>query len=1097
MKFKDLRRSGSNFTFGNKRSLLVAGFLVVAVVSTGVFLGTRKPSETNSSADTGRTWVVCPSYNTECDFPRVDDNLGSDNGKAIQLAIDVANNGDTILIKSGNYTRQTFTEFVYQRDNQTKKRKAFFTNETNGVAKDITIQGENGTVIDGANSVNISGAYAKTGNLTIIGIELKGFKEDSGDCASEDQQSLPCSSGNGVAIYGTSNATIENNTINNAKWGVSLRDQSVGNIKNNILHDTSNSAIYLAETANATIENNTINNAKWGVSLRDQSVGNIKNNIMHDLSGDAIYLAETANATIENNTIYKVTIAGLNIYSCSTNNPSVVAKNNIIYDIAKNYDNTFGWGIGGGCLHDQGKLANDHIGYNLVFAEAGGNTNDCEGMHLCTWEGKVEGNPLFVNLNTYDYHLQVGSPAINTGDPADSFNDPDGSRSDMGAYGGPDACNLDHNLPGCNQPSPSATPSDSPTPTLSGSPTATPSGSPTPTNPPVCVADSPCTGLSAGQCKFDTQSIFSGYLESITTPDGKFWNYNRNNNTWLHYDLRTLLGQVRYTQPNGPCVGMSDPAACIFDTRTFYTGGGLNYESITTSTNKYYNYDLNTNTWFSPGDLISVPRYVAVNGPCYNHGSSCRFDTRTFYTGGGNNWESITTPDGKYWNYDLTNNSWVVSYSGLDLTSVSKYTINGGPCQQGVPCRFATRMFDGNYEIITTPDGKYWKYNMSSNLWDVSGKDLTDSTLHYAQACVPVTDTPTPTVTGPGALQKPTILPEDQSYFATDTLDITIKTNDSTVDKLSYDINNNDTIECTQGSRPLSCTFQIGSTSDIDAFAHRGNEVSSSESSTFTKVAMSAPTNLSFSCNESGAGATMNWNSVQGALSYIVRVNKDGEFNPSDPVTGDMFYFTTTNSVAITNITASANYQYWSVQPLLVRNNDPEHYADTASFEVKQNNFFCNPSNANIPIINAYSTITNRSTVEISGTKVLGDSLWVSGQQYVTGGLATTWLVALQLGQAGINNFEVYTVNSSGAESAHAPVQIKRCEPGDVDCDGQVNISDLGLFIQAVKIQYDIDRGVPRDKYLINTLSDMNYDNRNDTVGDFTAFAQAYITHNR
>ena len=37
----------------------------------------------------------------------------------------------------------------------------------------------------------------------------------------------------------------------------------------------------------------------------------------------------------------------------------------------------------------------------------------------------------------FDFNLQNGSPCINTGNPSSSYNDPDGSRSDMGAYGGP------------------------------------------------------------------------------------------------------------------------------------------------------------------------------------------------------------------------------------------------------------------------------------------------------------------------------------------------------------------------------------------------------------------------------------------------------------------------------------------------------------------------------------------------------------------------------------------------------------------------------------------------------------------------------------
>ena len=48
--------------------------------------------------------------------------------------------------------------------------------------------------------------------------------------------------------------------------------------------------------------------------------------------------------------------------------------------------------------------------------------------------GNLSSDPLFVNPASGDFHLQTSSPAIDAGDP--SIFDLDGSRSDMGAYGG-------------------------------------------------------------------------------------------------------------------------------------------------------------------------------------------------------------------------------------------------------------------------------------------------------------------------------------------------------------------------------------------------------------------------------------------------------------------------------------------------------------------------------------------------------------------------------------------------------------------------------------------------------------------------------------
>jgi len=55
-----------------------------------------------------------------------------------------------------------------------------------------------------------------------------------------------------------------------------------------------------------------------------------------------------------------------------------------------------------------------------------------------SWEGEgnIDSDPLFVDPPNNDYHLQVGSPCIDTGNPNSQYNDPDGSRNDMGAYGG-------------------------------------------------------------------------------------------------------------------------------------------------------------------------------------------------------------------------------------------------------------------------------------------------------------------------------------------------------------------------------------------------------------------------------------------------------------------------------------------------------------------------------------------------------------------------------------------------------------------------------------------------------------------------------------
>ena len=52
--------------------------------------------------------------------------------------------------------------------------------------------------------------------------------------------------------------------------------------------------------------------------------------------------------------------------------------------------------------------------------------------------GNISADPLFADPEIGDFRLQPDSPCINSGNPELIYNDHDGSRNDMGAYGGPE-----------------------------------------------------------------------------------------------------------------------------------------------------------------------------------------------------------------------------------------------------------------------------------------------------------------------------------------------------------------------------------------------------------------------------------------------------------------------------------------------------------------------------------------------------------------------------------------------------------------------------------------------------------------------------------
>ncbi|HEX7344367.1 MAG TPA: right-handed parallel beta-helix repeat-containing protein [bacterium] len=255
-------------------------------------------------------------------------------------------------------------------------------------------------------------------------------------------------SGNGGGICCiNSNAQIISNMVNGnsisgemgTRYGGGIyctgaNSNIMGNtISDNVLSSTSgdNAQCYgggiYCSGSSATIMGNTINRNEASAS------GYLAGSL-----GGGIYFAG-ANSTIQGNTVYGNSAQGYfglggGIY-CSQSSPAII--NNTISG-----NSTLGSGYTGGGLYCSNS---NPLVVNCVFwgnapgqITIGGSSNPqvtySDVQNGYTGTGNINTNPLFVNVTLGDYRLLWDSPCIDTGDPNPIYNDPDGTRADMGAW---------------------------------------------------------------------------------------------------------------------------------------------------------------------------------------------------------------------------------------------------------------------------------------------------------------------------------------------------------------------------------------------------------------------------------------------------------------------------------------------------------------------------------------------------------------------------------------------------------------------------------------------------------------------------------------
>jgi len=335
---------------------------------------------------------------------------------SIQKCINICNDGDTVVVANGVYKEFLITKTA------------------------ITLLGSSmdSCIIDGTGLGVYYTVEAK--KITLAGFKIIG---------------KGVSTGMWNAVVSANNININSCTITNANVGVAIGPSS-GRVENLIIKDVEIGVHTFCayDTCKPVISNCVIllrhyqGNLLMGIDNYHNGQPTVENNIIlgppkQSASGisNLIFLKSMK--------VWGNMIAGF-IYNIEVNSiiDTALIVNNVLLDYQKRGDSDYEgsiWAVGDKSYIRNNIIANSYIGINVLgspnsdynlFWNNSTNATDARGIGA----HDIFADPMFVKdtlaySGMGDFHLQKYSPAIDAGDP--SILDKDGSRSDIGMYGGP------------------------------------------------------------------------------------------------------------------------------------------------------------------------------------------------------------------------------------------------------------------------------------------------------------------------------------------------------------------------------------------------------------------------------------------------------------------------------------------------------------------------------------------------------------------------------------------------------------------------------------------------------------------------------------
>jgi parallel beta-helix repeat protein len=367
----------------------------------------------------------------------------------LQSAIDNAADGDTLHIRPGRYSAEpdTFTEALCgnceNHQTEVKASRGFYIHDKAlslvGLERDSVVlvtnagygvffENSQGSLITG---VTITGGQRDAdGMATDAGIVARYSTVTITNCSIRDNTHRPDSIVVGIGgIFGRENSQlyIIGNTIENNGWdGVALYRGASAVITDNTIKTGRGAGIGITWDAVATVYRNRVSGFWKGIGTFGATRTVVRNNLVFDNLGWGIIATGTSYMDCSNNVVYHNGNCGFGLWS-----PQATGRvTNCVF--ASN-----GWREMWVCpcvgVWNNGYPFLFPFSYNIIWDNKDG---AFEGMpDLIDVDGNLAVDPLFID--EIDFIPAPGSPLIDAGNP--ELTDPDGTNSDIGLYGGPNA----------------------------------------------------------------------------------------------------------------------------------------------------------------------------------------------------------------------------------------------------------------------------------------------------------------------------------------------------------------------------------------------------------------------------------------------------------------------------------------------------------------------------------------------------------------------------------------------------------------------------------------------------------------------------------